>query len=625
MSQAKTSTKSLPSSGGSLDLDALPPISIIDAHMTEDERYNLAKGLYDHGAHLTENAKQAQIFIGKVQQPRRARLELRSRGLVTDPVPFNKPHEAATTLPQKRPRASSQGSETASESGDEIAASDEVSEEPLAQNQVIVIKSAWLSDSLTRSSRLPLSRYVVYKADVRPEEQSGPTNPSTILERVAEDNNGALTQPARPAYVSSSQKQDRRAPASFLHHSTSEQDFGFSSELPDPPEWVRRRLKYSCQRATPIRPPNDDFIKILKVIREGRELINDEIGVRAYSTSIAALAAYPHTLTSPREITALPGCSDKIAALFVEWKTNGAHPRAVTAVCELEDDSRLKVLRHFHSIWGVGPAKARELYERGWRDHDDIVQFGWDTLTRVQQLGLKYFDEFELKIPRSEIQNIERVVADHARQIFGAAGFNPDDARTCIVGGYRRGKDEGGDADIMVSHLDMQATQELVDKLVKALKKSKWITHTLITQLGGSHHGQAPKSFLPNGHHGRNLFDALDKSLVVWQDPRFHEEEHEKNPNPHRRVDIIVAPWPRIGCAVLGWTGATTFERDIRRLAEKERGWRFDSSGIRDRQTGAVVEVELQGGQCQTIEEAEKKVFGALGLDYLEPWERCTG
>ena len=52
---------------------------------------------------------------------------------------------------------------------------------------------------------------------------------------------------------------------------------------------------------------------------------------------------------------------------------------------------RSSVLRQFYEIWGVGDKTAREFYyDQGWRELDHIIERGWDTLTRVQQIGLKY-------------------------------------------------------------------------------------------------------------------------------------------------------------------------------------------------------------------------------------------
>lgn len=61
-------------------------------------------------------------------------------------------------------------------------------------------------------------------------------------------------------------------------------------------------------------------------------------------------------------------------------------------------------------------------------------------------------------------------------------------------------------------------------------------------------------------------FDSLDKALVVFK----HPANNTTRPRDiYRRVDLIVCRWPSFGAAVVGWSGSTQFERDLRKHAEK--------------------------------------------------------
>ena len=192
-----------------------------------------------------------------------------------------------------------------------------------------------------------------------------------------------------------------------------------------------------------------------------------------------------------------------------------------------------------------------------------------------------------------------------------------------IVGGYRRGKAESGDVDVILSHREEGVTRDLVVDVVRSLETEGWVTHTLTLQTTTSERGDQTLPFRGEGHGGHG-FDSLDKALCVWQDPGWDDEggKVEKNPNVHRRVDIILSPWRTVGCAVLGWSGGTTFQRDLRRYAAKVKGWKFDSSGVRDRGTGIVVDLE---GDADSWEEREKRVMEGIGIGYRPPEERCTG
>lgn len=55
----------------------------------------------------------------------------------------------------------------------------------------------------------------------------------------------------------------------------------------------------------------------------------------------------------------------------------------------------------FGEVWGIGPATALRLYEKGYRTLDDLQKE--ESLTHAQKLGLKYFDDIKQRIPRNEV------------------------------------------------------------------------------------------------------------------------------------------------------------------------------------------------------------------------------
>jgi len=251
----------------------------------------------------------------------------------------------------------------------------------------------------------------------------------------------------------------------------------------------------------------------------------------------------------------------------------------------------------------------------GWRDLDDLVEYGWANLTRVQQIGVKFYEDFKIKIPRIEVQNIGATILRHARQIHA-------DCQLTIVGGYRRGEAQIGDVDVIVTHVDESATSNLVERLVMSLEGAGYVTHTLLLSTKNSERGQIPVNWKGNGGK-RAGFDTLDKAMLVWRESTGAQNHV---PGVHRRVDIVVSPYKTVGCALLGWSGGTTFQRDIRRYCKKERNLKFDSSGIRSRANGSWVDFEGgASGPAPDMETAERRVFQGLGLEWRPPEERCTG
>lgn len=259
-----------------------------------------------------------------------------------------------------------------------------------------------------------------------------------------------------------------------------------------------------------------------------------------------------------------------------------------------------------------------------------MIEYGWSTLTRDQQIGLKYYDELAQRIPRAEVESTGNTILTYAHRIDPGI-------KMCIVGGYRRGKPDSGDMDFILSHPSESVTSGLLGQLLDALGTDHgagWITHELTVSTKNSERGQQTLPWRGSTKKSgrRSGFDTLDHAFVVWQDPSWDGAENRgagrgKNPNVHRRVDIIISPWKTAGCAVLGWSGGTHFERDLRSYSREAKGWKFDSSGVRVVGTGAWVDLERREGDVDkdlTLEEKEKRVFEGLGLIYRKPTERCT-
>lgn len=598
-----------------MDLENLPRIFLLSAHLKPEELHQLEEGIPT----LTYDINEAEIVVGKISQPKRAEFELRRAKL--------------NFLPLEQAQAQCDDS-----SLNEVAADADNGPDPkrrkttepvvMGSDTVKVVKLAWLLDSWEKDELLPMDQYLIYQCSKAPARETTPVSvpvdmPGSEVEAVYGPPVGSTSpensileralaeQKARPASTSPHSRHKRRHDASatlsqtapsLLHQTTSEHDI----DLPAMPEFSK--TIYSCQRPTYMNPPNEDFVKLLIEIRTIRQLREDEVGVRAYSTSIASVAAYPYPLKNPQEVARLPGCGNRIAELWHHWKETGESAE----VREADADSKISVLKIFYNIWGVGAVTAREFYQKGWRDLDDLIEYGWATLSRSQQIGVKYYSEFLLGIPRKEVTSIGASILKYARRID--PGFE-----MVIVGGHRRGKQQSGDVDVVLSHRDENMTLHVISKIVVALEQASLITHTLTLSTHNSERGQRPLPWKGQSSQSSG-FDTLDKALVVWQDPNQEDA-------PHRRIDIIISPWKTVGCAVLGWSGGTTFQRDLRRYCKNNRGYKFDSSGIRRRDNGEWVDLEGTSASdvAPDMETAERRVFEGLGLTWRSPEERCTG
>ncbi|UKZ57990.1 hypothetical protein TrVGV298_011851 [Trichoderma virens] len=576
----------------------LPRILLLPTHLQADELRELEARIPT----LTHNAHEAKVILGKISRPERALFELRRLKLATEPVALEgaegdeaigdkRGRSDAAEVPSKRPRLS--GSEALRSRADEghVATLDLLGG---SGDVVLVLKLAWLLDSLEQNVVLPADDYLLYQGRKISSHSAQASNPGTPSQ------GKRMKQLDQPRQCSLEPWEiGKRSTTARIR--SGQQDLERVPRLPQMDDCILNRQRYIVKPHLNTSPPNATFIAELKAIRTLRLLRGDQVGVRAYSTSIASLAAYPHLLQRPQ------GCGPKIAQLYQQWTEDGCTDETRKA----KTDTELVVLKTFYDIWGVGDTTARQFFKKGWRDLDDIVEYGWDSLSRVQQIGVKYYDEFQLKIPRDETETIASVILAHARRVD--PGF-----QMVIVGSYRRGKPSSGDVDVVLSHPDEAQTLDIIERLVSSLEKSNFITHTLSVWTKNSERGQAPLAWKGEGRRAGSGFDTLDKAMVVWQNPQ--------DKGPHRRVDIIISPWKTAGCAILGWSGETTFQRDLRRYCKVKMGFKFDSSGVRSRADGSWVDLESsERGPAPDMETAERRVFEGLDLEWRPPAERCTG
>ena len=340
------------------------------------------------------------------------------------------------------------------------------------------------------------------------------------------------------------------------------------------PEKLSKNL-VCAQASTSNQQNHNQFItEKLQILATSYANSKDQWRALGYKKAIASVKNYHKKLETWEECSSLPFVGERLAKKIWEIVETG-HLRRLDHV-----DPKQEAINLFAGVWGAGPTTAEAWMSQGLKTLEDLKNHG--KLTRQQEIGLKYYEEFLERMPREEAGQIEEVVKNAALEI------NPGlEAFAC--GSYRRGKRTCGDVDVIVSHPDGKSHEGVMTKLLDSLKSSGFLTDDL--------------TFAENGEHR--------KYLGVCKLPG----ENTK----HRRLDIIVVPYNEWACSLLYFTGSDYFNRSMRLLA-KNNGMSLSEHSLN---TGVVRkggEKIFEGTPLPVF--SEKDVFDYLGLEYREPHER---
>eukprot|EP01133_Synstelium_polycarpum_P006382 gene6382-7394_t len=124
----------------------------------------------------------------------------------------------------------------------------------------------------------------------------------------------------------------------------------------------------------------------------------------AYRKAVQSIKAHPTAIKSGKEAKMLDGVGAKIALKVDEILGSGK----LKKLDKLRANSVLVAVNEVSKVSGIGPAKAKELIDQGIKTIEDLKKV--KTLNHHQKIGLKYFDDFEERVPRAEIEKLEAIV-----------------------------------------------------------------------------------------------------------------------------------------------------------------------------------------------------------------------
>lgn len=307
---------------------------------------------------------------------------------------------------------------------------------------------------------------------------------------------------------------------------------------------------------------NQQFINLLQKVQQIKSKKGDFMGSKAAQKAIDALILYNKEIESPVELGKIKNIGASTVSKFKEFKSTGT----LKMIEKFKNDP----INIFTNVYGIGPKKAASLVnDDKVTTIDELREYQDHLLNDVQKKGLKYYEDILKRIPRLEIEHYRTKMSK----------INIDGLHFEIVGSYRRGADNSGDIDVIITSQtdDRKVFDVFIDTLVK---------DNIIIEL---------------------LSKGQKKSLTVGK-LRGH---------PARRLDFMFTTKEEYPFAVLYFTGSKIFNTLMRGQALK-MGYTMNEHGLYKLKKG------VKGGKIDHKFKDEKDIFDFLNIKWVEPEDRET-
>ena len=287
---------------------------------------------------------------------------------------------------------------------------------------------------------------------------------------------------------------------------------------------------------------------------------------KAYNSAKEAIDKFPPKIHSIVQLKDVPNIGKSCLQVIDEFLNTGK--------VQVLEDNKNNPINLFADIYGVGPKKAKELVEQ----HKittllELREKQTEVLNKVQQVGLKYYEDILQRIPRAEI--------DHYSKLFEKVANTQTGLSFEIVGSYRRGAQDSGDIDVILT-----APKEAnYIAFIELLIKSKIIIEVL--------------------SRGKS------KCLVISRLPN--------KDNIARRVDFLFCSKEEYPFSLLYFTGSKLFNTNMRAHA-LTKGYSMNEHGFT--LTSLKNATPLVSSNSFLT---EQDIFAFLNLEYILPIERNSG
>lgn len=312
---------------------------------------------------------------------------------------------------------------------------------------------------------------------------------------------------------------------------------------------------------------NEVFSSLLTELSEFMAKKNEHFRSKAYSNAAFEILKHPTPIYTMNDVKQLKTIGVTILSKLEEYITTGK-------VQALESE-RNDPMNLFTNIYGVGPAKAKELVCLGITTIEQLKIYEpiEELLNSKQVIGLTYYDDILQKIPRSEILEFEAMFREKLTSLDSDAEFQ-------IVGSFRRGLPVSSDIDIIITNTN---------------NHSKCFSTIL-------------ESLIQDGTITEVLSKGNVKCLTLVK---------IKPTMPMRRIDFLYSPPKEYPFALLYFTGSKLFNTLVRQTAN-ELGFTLNEHGL------SHIKDKIKGEPLTQEFLTEEAILNFLKIEYVAP-EHRTG
>lgn len=179
--------------------------------------------------------------------------------------------------------------------------------------------------------------------------------------------------------------------------------------------WLERnKEKFACSISgteAAIKHQNNKHItEVFDSLQEMYDLVGDDFRANVYKRASGMLASMSH-ISDVRQVKQIRGIGKSLLDKIDEILETGSLKKLET----FKVNPRIVAITELCKIWGIGAKTAEMLMKRySIMSIEDLEARGKCYLTPQQLVGLERHKELSLRIPRSEVAEIEKLVSEYA-------------------------------------------------------------------------------------------------------------------------------------------------------------------------------------------------------------------